>query len=60
MQSPRHIVWSEWIESSGSQATLPTSGMPSGSIPSAEEIDLAIVIVNYNASALLSGCLTSV
>ncbi len=60
MQSPRHVVWSEWIESSGSQSTLPTSGMPSGSIPSAGGIDLAIVIVNYNASALLSGCLTSV
>ena len=60
MQSPRHVVWSEWIESSGSQSTLPTSGMSSGSIPSAEGIDLAIIIVNYNASALLSGCLTSV
>ena len=34
--------------------------MPSGSIPSAEELDLAIVILNYNASALLSACLTSV
>ena len=60
MQSPRHVVWSEWIESSGSQSTLPTSGMSSGSIPYAEGIDLAIIIVNYNASALLSGCLTSV
>ena len=60
MQSPRHVVWSEWIESSGSQSTLPTSGMPSGPVLSVEGIDLAIVIVNYNASALLSGCLTSV
>ncbi len=60
MQSPRHVVWSEWIESSGSESTLPTSGMSSGSIPSAQGIDLAIIIVNYNASALLSGCLTSV
>ncbi|MDE0311428.1 MAG: glycosyltransferase family 2 protein [Caldilineaceae bacterium] len=60
MQSPRHVVWPEWIESSGSPSTLPASGLPSGSIPSAEEIDLAIVIVNYNASALLSGCLASV
>ena len=60
MQSPRHVVWPEWIESSGSPSTLPASGLPSGSVPSAEEIDLAIVIVNYNASALLSGCLASV
>ena len=60
MQSPRHVVWPEWIESSGSPSTLPASGLPSGSVSSAEEIDLAIVIVNYNASALLSGCLTSV
>ena len=60
MQSPRHVVWPEWIESSGSPSTLPASGLPSGSIPSAEEIDLSIVIVNYNASALLSGCLASV
>ena len=60
MQSPRHVVWPEWIESSGSPSTLPASGLPSGSVPSAEEIDLAIVIVNYNASTLLSGCLASV
>ncbi|MCY3990718.1 MAG: glycosyltransferase family 2 protein [Caldilineaceae bacterium] len=60
MQSPRHVVWPEWIESSGSPSTLPASGLPSGSVPSAEEIDLAIVIVNYSASALLSGCLASV
>ena len=60
MQSPRHVVWSDWIESSGSPSTLPTSELPSESVPSAEGIDLAIVIVNYNASALLSGCLTSV
>ena len=60
MQSPRQVVWLEWIESSGSPSTLPASGLPSGSVPSTEEIDLAIVIVNYNASALLSGCLTSV
>ena len=60
MQSPRHVVWSEWIESSGSRSTLPTSGSPCGSVPSSVEIDLAIVIVNFNASALLSGCLTSV
>ena len=60
MQSPRHVVWPEWIESSGSPSTLPASGLPSGSVSSAEEIDLAIVIVNYNASALLFGCLTSV
>ena len=60
MQSPRHVVWPEWIESSGSPSTLPANGLPSGSVPSAEEIDLAIVIVNYNARALLSGCLKSV
>ncbi len=39
---------------------LSTSGLPSEPVASAEAIDLAIVIVNYNASALLSGCLTSV
>ncbi len=39
---------------------LSTSGLPAEPIASAEAIDLAIVIVNYNASALLSGCLTSV
>jgi len=60
MQSPRHVVWPEWIECSGSPSTLPASGLPSGPVASAEEIDLAIVIVNYNGSALLSGCLTSV
>lgn len=35
-------------------------GMRSGSVRSAEELDLAIVILNYNGSALLSDCLTSV
>ena len=39
---------------------LSTSGLPAEPVASAEAIDLAIVIVNYNASALLSGCLTSV
>lgn len=60
MQSPRYVVWQEWIESSSSPSTLPASGLPSGPVASAEEIDLAIVIVNYNGSALLAGCLTSV
>ena len=40
--------------------TLPTSGKPPESVPPAEGLDLAIVIVNYNGSALLSNCLTSV
>ena len=65
MRSPRHIAWSEWIETTGSPApqlgsrvsSRPPRGAPA---PPAEELDLAIVIVNYNASALLAGCLTSV
>ncbi len=60
MQSPRQIVWSEWLETTGSPLTLPTSEMPPGPVPPAEGLDLAIVIVNYNASALLADCLTSV
>jgi GT2 family glycosyltransferase len=60
IQSPRHIVWSEWIENIRLPLTLPTSGKPPESVPPAEGLDLAIVIVNYNGSALLSNCLTSV
>ena len=34
--------------------------MPTEPVPPAEGLDLAIIIVNYNASSLLDGCLTSV
>jgi GT2 family glycosyltransferase len=60
MQSPHHIAWSEWIKTIGSPPAQPGSTVSSGAFPPSEELDLAIVIVNYNASALLAGCLTSV
>lgn len=60
MQSPRHFVWSEWIETTGPPSPLSTGGMSSGSVRSEEELDLAIVILNYNGSALLNDCLKSV
>ena len=64
MQSPRHIAWSEWIETTGSPATQPGSVVSSRPLRRApaspsEGLDLAIVIVNYNAGALLADCLTS-
>ena len=60
MQSPCYIAWSEWIETAGSPASQPRSGVSSGASRYAEGLDLAIVIVNYNAGALLAGCLESV
>ncbi|MCY4090643.1 MAG: glycosyltransferase family 2 protein [Caldilineaceae bacterium] len=60
MQSPCYIAWSEWIETACSPAPQPGSGVSSGTSRYAEGLDLAIVIVNYNAGALLAGCLESV
>ncbi len=60
MQSPRYIAWSEWIETTGLPASQLGSGVSTGAFSYAKRLDLAIVIVNYNAGALLAGCLTSV
>ena len=60
MQSPRHIAWSEWKETIGSPPAQLGSGVSSGAVPPSASLNLAIVIVNYNASALLAGCLTSI
>lgn len=48
MEFPQYVAWEKWIGSTDS--------------PSADRksLDLAIIILNYNTSTLLAGCLTSV
>lgn len=59
MQSPRHIAWADWIETTASPPGLPASAALSRPIAPTKDLDLAIVIVNYNYGALLADCLTS-
>lgn len=59
MQAPVHIPWSEWMERTGSQPGPIGSGASPQRVTPGEALDLAVVIVNYNAGALVADCLDS-